>query len=196
MNGDRFNDTISENTPNRISCWAKINWPEATRYVNRLQVRIVKATEAKKWNLVKRLQYLLTHSFYAKALAIKKVTQNKGKKTPGVDNQLWITDKEKWDGIKELQSQGYKALPTKRVLIPKKNGKKRPLSIPTIKDRAMQTLYLFALQPVEETIADEHSYGFRLNRSCQDACEQAFAALSLKNSSHWILEGDIKVIAS
>lgn len=192
MNGDRFNDTISENTPNRISCWAKINWPEATRYVNRLQVRIVKATEAKKWNLVKRLQYLLTHSFYAKALAIKKVTQNKGKKTPGIDNQLWITDKEKWDGIKELQSQGYKALPTKRVLIPKKNGKKRPLSIPTIKDRAMQTLYLFALQPVEETIADEHSYGFRLNRSCQDACEQAFAALSLKNSSHWILEGDIK----
>lgn len=192
MNGDRFNDTISENTPNRVSCWAKINWPEATRYVNRLQVRIVKATEAKKWNLVKRLQYLLTHSFYAKALAIKKVTQNKGKKTPGIDNQLWITDKEKWDGIKELQSQGYKALPTKRVLIPKKNGKKRPLSIPTIKDRAMQTLYLFALQPVEETIADEHSYGFRLNRSCQDACEQAFAALSLKNSAHWILEGDIK----
>ncbi|MCR5753448.1 MAG: reverse transcriptase N-terminal domain-containing protein [Acetatifactor sp.] len=192
MNGERFNDTICENTPHRPKGWKEINWTVANEYVNRLQVRIVKATKAKNWNLVKRLQYLLTHSFYAKALAVKKVTQNKGKNTLGIDNQLWTTDKEKWKGINELQSRGYKALPTKRVLIPKKNGKKRPLSIPTIKDRAMQTLYLFALQPVEETTADEHSYGFRLNRGCKDACEQAFAALSLKGSAQWILEGDIK----
>lgn len=142
MNGDRFNDTICENAPHKASQWAGINWTVANKYVNRLQVRIVKATEGKNWNLVKRLQYLLTHSFYAKALAIKKVTQNKGKKTPGIDNQLWATDKEKWNGINELQSRGYKALPTKRVLIPKKNGKERPLSIPTIKDRAMQTRYI------------------------------------------------------
>ena len=99
MNGDRFNDTICENAPHQASQWAGINWTAANKYVNRLQVRIVKATEAKNWNLVKRLQYLLTHSFYAKALAIKKVTQNKGKKTPGIDNQLWATDKEKWNGI-------------------------------------------------------------------------------------------------
>ena len=192
MNGERFKDTIRENTPHKAKRWSEIDWSIANKYVNGLQVRIVKATKAKNWNLVKRLQYLLTHSFYAKALAVKKVTQNKGKKTPGIDNQLWTTDEEKWKGINELQSQGYKALPTKRVLIPKKNGKKRPLSIPTIKDRAMQTLYLFALQPVEETIADEHSYGFRINRGCKDACEQAFAALSLKRSAQWVLEGDIK----
>ena len=192
MNGDRFNDTICENPPHKASKWTEINWTEANSYVNRLQVRIVKATKAKKWNLVKRLQYLLTHSFYAKAIAIKKVNQNKGKNTPGVDNQIWNTDRVKWNGIKELNSKGYKALPTRRVLIPKKNGKKRPLSIPTIKDIAMQTLYLLALQPIEETTADEHSYGFRLNRSCQDACEQVFADLSLKRSAQWVLEGDIK----
>ena len=192
MNGERFNDTTCENAPHKASSWTEIDWTEANDYVNRLQVRIVKATKAKKWNLVKRLQYLLTHSFYAKAIAVKKVTQNKGKKTPGVDNQIWITDEDKWNGIKELESKGYKALPTRRVLIPKKNGKKRPLSIPTIKDRAIQTLYLLALQPVEETLADEHSYGFRLNRCCQDACEQAFADLSLKESAQWVLEGDIR----
>ena len=192
MNGDRFNDTIGENAPHKANSWKEIDWTDASEYVNRLQVRIVKATKAKKWNLVKRLQYLLTHSFYAKAIAVKKVTQNKGRKTPGVDNQIWMTDEDKWNGIKELESRGYKALPTRRVLIPKKNGKKRPLSIPTIKDRAMQTLYLLSLQPVEETSADEHSYGFRLNRCCQDACEQVFADLSLKRSAQWVLEGDIK----
>ena len=193
MNDERFNDTFCENTSNgKAKDWDTINWSEAQEYVNRLQVRIVKATKEGKWNLVKRLQYLLTNSFYAKALAVKKVTQNKGKNTAGIDNQLWKSKQDKWKGVMELNIKGYKALPTRRVLIPKKSGKMRPLSIPTIRDRAMQTLFLFALQPVEETIADEHSYGFRINRSCKDACEQIFADLSLKTSAQWVLEGDIK----
>jgi RNA-directed DNA polymerase len=194
MNDERFNDTIGENAScvNRIKKWSDINWDTAQEYVNRLQIRIVKATENGNWNLVKRLQYLLTHSFYAKTLAIKKVTSNKGKRTPGIDNELWNTEDEKWNAIKRLETKGYKALPTKRVHIPKSNGKKRPLSIPTMKDRAMQTLYLLAIQPIEESTADEHSYGFRMCRSCHDACEQIFAALSLKNSAQWVLEGDIK----
>lgn len=193
MNDGRFNDTISENAShNKIRKWSEINWKTAEEYVNRLQVRIVKATKEGKCNLVKRLQYLLTHSFFAKAIAIRKVTQNKGKSTPGIDNQVWKGDKEKWEGLKVLGTKGYRALPTRRVMIPKSNGKLRPLSIPTMKDRAMQTLYLLALQPIEETTADEHSYGFRLNRCCQDACEQIFADLSLKRSAEWVLEGDIK----
>ena len=63
--------------------WKSMDWKKAEREVNRLQVRIVKATQEKKWNTVKRLQYLLTHSFYAKALAVRRVTTNKGKKTAG-----------------------------------------------------------------------------------------------------------------
>lgn len=193
MNDDRFNDTACENTSHeRKKDWDNINWSKANEYVNRLQVRIVKATQEGKWNLVKRLQHLLVNSFYAKAIAVKKVTQNKGKNTAGVDNKLWKSKQEKWDGIMSLTPKGYRALPTRRVLIPKKNGKKRPLSIPTMRDRAMQTLFLLALQPIEETTADEHSYGFRVSRSCQDACEQIFADLSLKSSAQWVLEGDIK----
>lgn len=177
---------------NTMKCWKDINWKTAYEYVNRLQIRIVKATENNNWNLVRRLQYLLTNSFYAKAVAVKRVTANKGKNTAGIDNEIWDSDKKKWEAIGKLNIKGYKALPTKRVYIPKSNGKKRPLSIPTMRDRAMQTLFLLAIQPIEETTADEHSYGFRINRGCHDACEQIFADLSLKNSAQWILEGDIK----
>lgn len=195
MNDDNFNDATGENASHitrKVTKWSEIDWKTANEYVSRLQIRIVKATERKNWNLVKRLQYLLTNSFYAKVMAVKKVTSNRGKNTPGIDNEIWNSDEKKWKALNDLKLKGYKALPTKRVHIPKSNGKKRPLSIPTMKDRAMQTLFLFALQPIEETIADEHSYGFRLHRGCHDACEQIFVALSLKNSAQWVLEGDIK----
>lgn len=174
--------------------WKSIDWKKAEVEVNRLQVRIVKATQKRKWNDVKRLQYLLTHSFYAKALAVKRVTTNKGKKTAGVDGILWNTPTQKMNAVLSLTDKGYKASPLRRVFIKKKDkNKKRPLGIPTMHDRAMQALYALALDPVSEATADTKSFGFRKERCAQDACEYIFGALARRDvSPNWILEGDIK----
>jgi len=173
--------------------WKTIDWIQAEAEVNRLQVRIAKATQEKKWNAVKRLQYLLTHSYYAKLLAVRKVTTNKGKNTSGVDKELWTTPASKMRAALSLSDKGYKASPLRRVYIEKKGKKaKRPLGIPTMFDRAMQALYALSLDPVSEVTADKYSFGFRKGRCCQDACEQLFIDLAQTVSAQWILEGDIK----
>jgi len=183
-----YNGAISD----KKGIWSTIKWNRAYRNVRRLQARIVKATQAKRWGKVKALQRLLTHSFSAKALAIRRVTENQGKKTPGVDGEVWNTPEKKSLAINELKQHGYRPSPLKRVYIPKANGRQRPLSIPTMLDRAMQTLYLQALDPIAECQADPNSYGFRPERSTADAIEQCHKILSTKGGAEWILEGDIK----
>ncbi len=173
--------------------WNDIDWRKVEKSVNRMQTRITKAVLQGKWNLVKRLQYLLTHSFYAKLLAVRAICQNKGKRTAGVDGEKWSTPQAKMNAALSLSDKNYKATPSRRVYIEKPGKKeKRPLSIPTMYDRAMQALYAFALNPIAEATADTTSFGFRKCRSAQDACKQAFICLSKKNSALWILEGDIK----
>jgi RNA-directed DNA polymerase len=172
--------------------WHEIDWTAAHRRVKKLQARIVKATQEGRWNKVKALQWLLTHSFSAKALAVKRVTENQGKKTPGVDRERWSTPEAKTQALASLHRKGYQALPLRRVHIPKANGKTRPLGIPTMRDRAMQALHLLALEPVAETTADKNSYGFRPMRSTADAMCQAFTCLAKGCSPPWILEADIQ----
>ena len=172
--------------------WDSIDWKKAAAYVKKLQMRIAKAQKEGRHNKVKALQWTLTHSFYAKALAVKRVTENRGKKTPGVDKILWTTKKEKWEAITTLKRHGYRPLPLRRVYLRKPNGKLRPLGIPTMTDRAMQTLYKFALEPVAETTGDPNSYGFRMGRCTQDAAVQCAAILARKDRAQWVLEGDIK----
>jgi RNA-directed DNA polymerase len=171
--------------------WETINWLVVRRQVKKLQARIVKATQDGKRGKVKALQWMLTHSFSGKALAVKRVTENQGKKTSGVDKIIWSTSELKTKAIASLQKRGYSPLPLRRVLIPKKNGKTRPLGIPTMKDRAMQALYLLALEPVAETTADLNSYGFRPKRSTADAGEQLFICLAGRRHAQWVLEADI-----
>jgi len=184
--------TASAGAPvNYATIWQGIDWDLARGEVRGLQMRIAKAVQEKRWNKVFALQHLLTSSFYAKALAVKRVTSNKGKKTPGVDGVLWKGVRAKGQAILCLRRRGYKPQPLKRIYIPKKNGKKRPLSIPTVKDRAMQALYKLALAPVAETTADRNSYGFREGRGCADAIAAGFNALNKPNSATWVLEGDI-----
>src|SRR2546425_2555240 len=171
--------------------WHGIQWYRTERNVRRLQARIVKATQEKRWGKVKALQRLLTHSFSGKALAVRRVTENQGKQTPGVDKVLWNTPQKKLNAIYALRQRDYHPKPLRRIYIPKKNGKKRPLGIPCMSCRAMQALYLLALDPIAETTSDPNSYGFRKERSPADAIEQSFTALGKTRSPQWILEGDI-----
>src|SRR6266699_2281955 len=172
--------------------WDGIQWYRTQRHVRRLQARIVKATQEKRWGKVKALQRLLTHSFSGKALAVRRVTENQGKNTPGVDKVIWNTPQKKINAIYSLRQRDYHPQPLRRIYIPKKNGKKRALGIPVMKCRAMQALYRLALDPVAETTADLNSYGFRTQRSAADAIEQCFTALGNLQTAQWILEGDIK----
>jgi RNA-directed DNA polymerase len=172
--------------------WHAIDWQKVNQNVRRLQARIVKATQAGRWGKVKALQRLLTRSFSGKALAVKRVTENQGKRTAGVDKETWNTPTAKQQAIGKLKQRGYQPQPLRRVYIPKSNGKMRPLSIPTMRDRAMQALYLLALNPIAETTADPNSYGFRPGRSTADAIEQCFIVLGNRHTAEWVLEGDIK----
>ena len=173
--------------------WYAIDWRTIRRNVRRLQVRIAQATKEGRWGKVRALQHLLTHSYSGKDLAVRRVTENDGKKTPGVDREIWDTPEKKTQAVYELKCRGYQPQPLRRVYILKSDGRTlRPLGIPTMADRAMQALHLLALDPVAETTADKNSYGFRQQRSCADAIEQCFAALSHAPNTQWILERDIK----
>jgi RNA-directed DNA polymerase len=172
--------------------WKSLRWDPTRQKVRRLQMRIAKAIKEKHYGKARALQWILTHSHSAKLMAVQRVTTNKGARTPGVDKKVWRTGRQKLAALSLLKRRGYKPQPLRRLYIKKKNGKLRPLSIPTILDRAFQALYMLALQPIAETGADKNSYGFREGRSCADAIKQCFIVLAKRTSPQWVLECDIK----
>jgi RNA-directed DNA polymerase len=172
--------------------WHTINWEKAHRVVRRLQMRIVKAIQAGQKRKARALQYILARSFSGKALAVRRVTENQGKRTAGIDGKTWTTPEQKVAAIKTLKRKGYKPQPRRRIYIPKSNGKKRPLGIPIMKDRAMEALHLLTVDPIAETKADPNSYGFRKERAPADAIEQCSLLLRGRGSPEWVYEGDIR----
>src|SRR5690554_2610727 len=149
--------TVESALSDRPCDWHSIDWRRVHQSVRGIQIRIAKATKAEDWRRVKSLQRYLVRSFSGRAMAVKRVTENQGQRTSGVDGVLWSTPNAKWRAIGQLHRRGYRAQPLRRVRIPKANGRERLLGIPTMRDRAMQALYLLALQPVSETRGDHDS---------------------------------------
>lgn len=149
--------------------WNNINWKQAESDLAILQYEILKAHRNEDCNRVLTTQHALVRSFAARCLAIRKVTSNRGGLTPGVDGISYNTDSKKFAAVHTVKDlSNYKADPVRRVYIPRPDGKKRPLGIPSIKDRVVQTLYLFALDPIAEELADTRSYGFRMYHGVHD----------------------------
>lgn len=172
--------------------WQSIDWPAMETRVYRLQVRIAKSIREQRWGKARALQHLLSRSFAAKLIAVRRVISNKGSRTAGIDGVRWTAPGQYWRAAQQLRTAGYQAQPLRRIYIPKKNGDRRPLGIPTLHDRAMQALYALGLNPIAETTGDKHSYGFREKRSLHDACKQGFIVLAQKTAAQWVLEADIK----
>lgn len=186
------NDRKVSAPPHEPTDWFSINWKQVLMFVGKAQRAIAQAEKDRDYRRVKRLQRGLIRSWQARALAVKRVTENRGKRTSGIDRELWDSPESKWTAIWRLKTQGYRARPLKRAWIPKPNGDERPLGIPTMLDRAMQALFHLGLDPAAECHADPNSYGFRKARSTHDAMSQLFNVLSGANGAQWILDADIK----
>lgn len=186
--------TVTEHT-NEIMSWEEIPWKQIEKYVWRLQQRIFRAESNGQHRKVKQLQRLLMRSKATLFLSIRQVTQlNKGKRTAGVDGFKTKTSKQRFELYKEMEDKyifNHNPRPTRRVQIPKKNGKLRPLSIPTIKDRVYQNIAKKALEPQWEAKFESVSYGFRPKRGCHDAVVAIYTKL-VKGKKRWIFEGDFK----
>jgi RNA-directed DNA polymerase len=172
-----------------LTAWHGINWAACHRRVRSLQRRIVQAVQAGAWRKVKRLSSLLVYSCAAGAFAVKRVTENRGKKRPGVGGKVWDTPEKKAQAIERIgRWPGYRPRPLRRLYIPKKNGQRRQLSIPAMSDRARQVVDLQALQPMAETPEDSHSDGLCPTRQCAAAIDQCSKGLRQKSSATWIVE--------
>jgi RNA-directed DNA polymerase len=189
-----MSDSRSANVTARQTDWRQINWKQANRNVRHLRQRIYRATREGDLKKVRSLQRLMLRSFSNTVVSVRRVTQqNAGRHTPGVDQILVKTPQERGRLVDRLRSfQPWKPKPTRRVYIPKSNGKLRPLGIPTIQDRCLQAMVKNALEPYWEQQFERTSYGFRPGRSCHDALARLFTLSRPNGRKKWVVDADIK----
>lgn len=174
--------------------WDSIDWTHCTRYVRKLRQAIFRAAKEGNLRKVRTLQRIMLRSYENRCMAVRRVTQvNRGKHTPGIDKLIVKTPKARGELVDRLGLyEPWKPLPTRRVYIPKANGKQRPLGIPAVIDRCLQAIVKNALEPFWEAQFEDSSYGFRPGRSCHDAIERIYNLASAKGKRRWVLDADIK----
>lgn len=181
------------NGTQRTTDWQRIHWRKAHRVVKNLRQRIFKATRANEWRRVRNLQRLLLKSYSNVLLAVRRVTQvNRGKYTPGIDKVLVKTSAAKAILVDVLKQWiPWQPVAARRVYIPKSNGKRRPLGIPSLVDRCLQAMVKAALEPCWEAQFEPTSYGFRPGRSAHDAIARIYVTANVTNHKKWVLDADI-----
>jgi RNA-directed DNA polymerase len=174
--------------------WNAINWRKANRTVRNLRQRIFRATQEGNLKKVHSLQKLMLKSYSNRLVSVRRVAQiNAGKNTPGVDKRVIKTPAARGKMVDALaHSNQWQAKPARRIYIPKANGKLRPLGIPVVVDRCLQSIAKNALEPAWEAKFEGISYGFRPGRDCHDAIEKIYGLARPNKTKKWILDADIR----
>lgn len=179
-----------------LNSWDSVSWKKVNSEVTSLRKRIFACSRAKKYKQLRSLQKLLFYSTSNILFAIRKVTlQNSGRFTPGADNLTYLTPTQRWtlfEDLRRFNFQNYQSIPVKRIYVPKPDGRKRPIGLPTLFDRVVQQMVKSCLEPEHESYMSSLSYGFRPKRSVNDAINRIYVSLAKENSRTWVVELDLE----